>query len=238
MVVQLELLGAKPVEIDTDGIYYVPPDDALHGSARDAFEEQFAKSLPAGISVEFDGEYDAMYSYKMKNYALLLPDGEMIIKGAALKSRGLERFLRDFLREFIRLKLEGRDDEVVQIKKEYDHAIQNHKLSVEDFAKSETLSDSLAVYERKRDHEGGAKRAPYELALQAERKYRAGDQVAYYVTGTRKNVAVHEAAKLVSDWDPDRRDENVTYYQAKLDALYEKFGGKPIVASPAQGELF
>lgn len=238
MVVTLESLGAKPIEIDTDGIYYVPSADAVDGAACDTFRKEFIKTLPAGITVEFDGEYEAMYSYKMKNYALLLPDGEVIIKGAALKSRGLERFLRSFVRRVIRLKLEGRDEEITQVKKEYDHALKNHAFPIEDLAKSETLSESLSSYERKRDHEGGSKRAPYELALKAERTYRAGDQVAYYVTGAKKNVAVYEHAKLVSDWDPDHRDENVPYYQGKLDALYKKFGGKPIVESPAQGELF
>ena len=38
-----------------------------------------------------------------------------------------------------------------------------------------------------------------------------------------KSVAVHSAAKLVTDWDPGRRDENVPYYLAKLDALCGKF---------------
>ncbi|MFU8780566.1 MAG: DNA polymerase domain-containing protein [Kiritimatiellia bacterium] len=238
MVLQLETLGAKPVEIDTDGIYYIPPPDAVEEHAREAFRSKFIATLPAGITVEFDDEYAAMYSYKMKNYALLRSDGEIIIKGAALKSRGLERFQRDFLRRLITLKLAGKDKDIPKLKQEFDGAIQNRKLPIEDLAKSETLSDSLAVYQRKRDQEGGSKRAAYELALQAGKTYRAGDQVLYYVTGNKKNVAVHESAKLVADWNPDERDENVVYYQAKLDALYEKFGGVPVVAASAQGELF
>jgi len=238
MVLQLETLGARAVEIDTDGIYYIPPGAAADGPACEAFRTAFCEKLPPGITVEFDDEYAAMYSYKMKNYALLRQDGEIIIKGAALKSRGLERFQRDFLRQMIILKLEGKEHELPQLKTRFDKAIQNRTLPIEDLAKSETLSDSLAVYTRKRDQEGGAKRAPYELALQAEKSYRAGDQVSYYVTGTRKNVAVHENARLVVDWDPSQRDENVAYYQAKLDALYEKFGGVPVAAPSAQGELF
>ena len=238
MVVQLESLGAQPVEIDTDGIYYIPPADATEGDALETFRANFTKTLPEGIMVEFDDEFVAMYSYKMKNYALLRPDGEVIIKGAALKSRGLERFQRDFLRRMITMKLDGREQDIPKLKMEFDQALQNRTLPIEDLAKSETLSDSLKVYTRKRDEEGGAKRAPYELALQADKPYGAGDQVSYYVTGSRKNVAVHESAKLVSDWDASQRDENVAYYQAKLDAQYEKFGGTPVEVSPAQGELF
>jgi len=238
MVVNLESLGAKPVEIDTDGIYYIPPADATEGQSCEAFRRAFCEKLPEGITVEFDDEFVAMYSYKMKNYALLRRDGEIVIKGAALKSRGLERFQRDFLRRLIALELEGKEQDIPKLKKEFDRAIQDRTMPIEELAKSETLSDSLSVYLRKRDQEGGAKRAPYELALQAKQSYRAGDTIAYYVTGTRKNVAVHENAKLVSDWDPSQRDENVAYYQAKLDALYKKFGGAPVEAEPAQGELF
>lgn len=236
MVFWLQSHDAKPIEIDTDGIYFVPPPNALAGDAKDAFRSAMAAALPDGLEVEFDGEYKAMYSYKMKNYALLRDNGEVLVKGAALKSRGLERFQREFLQEFLRMKLDGRDSELPKLKSRYDEMLKWRKFPVEFIAKSETLSDSLAVYQRKRDQEGGARRAPYELALGSDIKFKPGDQVAYYVTGTKKNVAVHEHAKLVSDWDPEKRDENIAYYQSKLDSLYEKFGGPP--PAPAQGELF
>ena len=235
MVMWLEDNGARPVEIDTDGIYYVPPTDGADAGRQEDFRRRFAESLPEGIEIEFDGEYTAMFSYKMKNYALLQQDGEMIIKGAALKSRGLESYQRDFMRQFIRLRLEGRDNELPALKTKFDDAISRRKLPVESLARMETLSDSLATYSRKLA-EGGARRAPYELALAAGREYKAGDQVAYYITGTRKNVAVHENSKLVSDWDPRNRDENVAFYQSRLDALYEKLGGPK--QDTRQGELF
>ena len=236
MVLWLEDHGAKPVEIDTDGIYYVPPPAAVTGQGKESFRQAFAASLPSGIEIEFDGEYAAMFSYKMKNYALLEPGGEMIIKGAALKSRGLERYQRDFMRRLIRLRLEGRDRELPALKAEFEGALARREYPIEDLAKTEVLSDSLAVYVRKRDREDGARRAAYELAIRSDREYRAGDQVAYYVTGSRKNVAVHENCRLVADWDPQRRDENVAYYQAKLDALNDKLGGG--AGSARQGELF
>ena len=53
--------------------------------------------LPKGIDIEFDAKYRAMFSYKAKNYALLDEDDRMILKGGALKSRGMERFQRQYL---------------------------------------------------------------------------------------------------------------------------------------------
>ncbi len=236
MVLWLEDHGAQPIEIDTDGIYYVPPAAGDDTASRAAFREAFAAALPSGIEIEFDGEYTAMYSHKMKNYALLQADGTLIVKGAALKSRGLERYQREFLRRMLRLRLEGRERDLPALKTEFDDALERRQLPIEALVKTETLSDTLPGYLEKRGRAGASRRAAYELILGATRKYRVGDQVAYYVTGTKKNVTVHENCKLASDWDPARRDENTAYYQARLDALYEKFGGGR--EPPRQGELF
>jgi DNA polymerase elongation subunit (family B) len=218
--------GAKPVEIDTDGIYFVPPEAAAKkgGEALEKFRSAFEKWLPAGIEMEFDGEYKSMYSYKMKNYAVLSEDGEIVIKGAALKSRGLEPFQRSFLREIIRMKLEGRDREIPAFKVKYEKAIRDREWKIEMLAKTENLQDSPSTYSAKIGGDKRNRSAVYELALRSGRDYRAGDQLSYYVTGDKKSVAVYENAKLASEWDPGKRDENVPYYLAKLDALYEKFG--------------
>ena len=51
---------------------------------------------------------------------------------------------------------------------------------------------------------------------------------------TPKKVAAYEAAKLVTDFDPQNRDENVDYYIAKLDDLVKKFGGHTTETSSAK----
>jgi DNA polymerase elongation subunit (family B) len=231
MIKWLEKHGARPIEIDTDGIYFVPP-VGLTERRLVKFREDFAKSLPEGIEIEFDGEYKSMYSYKMKNYALLDNRGELVIKGAALKSRGLEPFQREFMRDLIRMKLEQRDSEIPDLKSRYEQEIKGRKWPVERFAKTENLQDAPSTYSTKRNSGKRSRSAVYELALRSEKDYRAGDQISYYVTGDKKNVAVHENSKMVTEWDPKKRDENVAYYLAKLDSLYEKFG-----SNSAQTEL-
>lgn len=238
MVLWLEEHDARPIEIDTDGIYYQPPKDHDQPERVAAFRDEFSKSLPEGIEIEFDGEFEAMFSYKMKNYALLDYDGEMIIKGAALKSRGMEPFLRDFTRQLIRLRLEGREEELPDLKASFDRSLEDHQFPFESLARAETLTDAPSVYARKRDQQGASRRAAYELALASGRDYRAGDSVAYYVTGTRKNVAVHENCRLVKEADPLQRDENVAYYRGKLDSLYDKLKGNLPEQDQRQGELF
>jgi DNA polymerase elongation subunit (family B) len=222
MISVLRELGAEPVEIDTDGIYFVPPTTKTKRDL-ERFRVEFRKSLPPGIEIEFDGEYDAMYSYKMKNYALLCSNGEVVIKGAALKSRGLEPFQRSFLRRLLRLKLEGHEDRIPALKKEYETGLEKQEWDVTEFGKTVTLQDAPQTYAGKIAQKARGRDAAYELALKSDREYRAGDQLTYYVTGTAKSVAAHANARLISEWDPANRDENVSYYQAKLDALYRKF---------------
>ena len=214
--------GGEPIEIDTDGIYYVPPPFSSDEEKR-AFQAAMQDALPEGIAVEFDAEYVSMFSYKMKNYALLDAQGEMTLKGAALKSRGLEPFQRAFLREMLGLILKDRAAEIPALKERYAKAIQEGTWPIEQFAKTETLQDAPATYQEKIKGKRRGRNAAYELALRANRTYQAGDQIAYYVTGAKKSVAVYEAAKPVSEWDPEQRDENVPYYLAKLDALAAKF---------------
>ncbi len=216
--------GGRPIEIDTDGIYFVPP-PFKDKSEKEGFRKRFRKTLPEGLELEFDGEYRAMFSYRMKNYALLEQSGDIRIKGAALKSRGLEPFQRDFLRDMLRLILERRVSEVSALKERYARAILNGEWPIHKLAKTETLQDAPETYREKIRGKSRGRNAAYELALKSERDYRAGDPISYYVTGSRKSVAVHENAKPVSEWDPANRDENVPYYLAKLDALVNKFEG-------------
>ncbi len=123
MIDWLNQQGAKVIEVDTDGIYFVPPSSvssvvaSVSGARKktaadtaastpeliDRLQQGLAKELPPGIEVEFDEQFEAMFSYKAKNYALLTKSGDVIIKGGALKSRGLEKFQRVFLEEMIKL---------------------------------------------------------------------------------------------------------------------------------------
>jgi len=220
MVEAIRAAGGRPVEIDTDGVYFVPP--AGDASGLEAFRAAVRATLPAGIELEFDDEYEAMFSYRRKNYALLARDGEILITGAALRSRGLEPFLRDYIRAYLDLRLRGRDAEIEELTARTRRAIVNREWDVRRLARTERLQDAPETYAAKQKAGGRGRNAAYELALASGKTYRAGDAISYYVTGERKSVAVHAAARPVSAWNPDRRDENVPYYVAKLEDLADR----------------
>ena len=245
--------GAQVIEVDTDGIYFVPPSSVAAGVSPankrkaadtasttaeeiDELREGLAKELPEGIEIDFDEQFDAMFSYKAKNYALLTKDGEVVIKGGALKSRGLEKFQRVFLEEMIKLIMEGKPEAVTDLRNEFERKIRNREWKIDMLMKTDTLQDSLDKYRAKIAGSARNRGAAYELALASGRNYRPGDQISYYIKATPKKVPAYEAAKPASEFDPENRDENIDYYVAKLDELVKKFRGLTDVASASKQE--
>src|SRR5256714_429230 len=243
MIEWLNAHDAQVIEVDTDGIYFVPSVDATprrvgsdeqtrRGAAStvDHLQKDLAKELPPGIDVEIDEQFEAMFSYKAKNYALLTKDGDVIIKGGALKSRGLEKFQRVFLEEMIKLIMQGKPEAVGDLRNEFEQKIRDREWKIDMLMKTDTLQDSLDKYRAKIAGSARNRAAAYELALASGRNYKPGDQISYYIKATPKKVPAYEAAKLASEFDPENRDENVDYYVAKLDDLMKKFGGLTVAA--------
>ena len=232
MIDWLNARGAQVIEVDTDGIYFVPPEEI----DIDNLQIDLAKELPAGIDVEIDEQFDAMLSYKAKNYALLTKDGDVIIKGGALKSRGLEKFQRVFLEEMIKMIMQGKPEAIADLRQEFERKIRNREWKIDMLMKTDTLQDSLEKYRAKIAGSARNRAAAYELALASGRNYKPGDQISYYIKTTPKKVPAYEAAKLASDFDPQNRDENVDYYVAKLDDLVKKFSSLTTGASSPKQE--
>jgi DNA polymerase I len=232
MIDWLNAQGAQVIEVDTDGIYFVP----LEKIEIDDLQKGLARELPSGIEVEFDEHFDAMFSYKAKNYALLTREGDVIIKGGALKSRGLEKFQRVFLEEMIKLIMQGKPEGIARLRDKFEQKIRNREWNVDMLMKTDTLQDSLDKYRAKIAGSARNRAAAYELALASGRNYKPGEQISYYVKATPKKVPAYEAAKPASEFDPQNRDENVDYYVAKLDELVKKFRGLTDAASAPKQE--
>lgn len=212
-------LGASVIEVDTDGIYFVPPP----GGSEEELVGELERVLLPGIQLELDGRYEAMLSYKMKNYVLMDARGKLLIKGSGLRSRGIELFQRLWMEEMFRLLLSGRREAIPALVARWRDDFEAHRVPVKHFMKTETLQESTAGYEERiRDGKRNPS-AAYELALRSERPYQPGDQVSYYVSGAGKRVKVNETAKLAVEWNPAAPDENTAYYVAKLEELDQKF---------------
>jgi DNA polymerase, archaea type len=222
IVDRLTTLGATPIEGDTDGVYFLAPPG--HEAKDDAaLLETVAEGLPTSIALELDGRHAAMLSYKMKTYALLDDRGRIQLKGSGFRSRGLEPFQRRVIEEIVRLLLEGKRGEVRAVVERWVTAFAAHQVPLREFARTETLQETVDVY---LERVGAGQRPPsaaYELVIAAGRACQPGDQVSYYVAGRGRNVVVNEQARLAGEWNPASPDENVEHYQTKVLEIWERF---------------
>lgn len=228
LAAEIEAAGGSVIEIDTDGVYFTAP-GMDNAAAREALLERLNAALPEGITAELGGFYPAMLSLKVKNYALLADDGEVTLKGSGLKSRGLEPFLHRFIGDSVRALLQGQPELIEQRYSELKEQIAARVLPVSELARTDTLIESLEVYKSKVSSGSGSggrnRAAAYEIALQAKRPLRPGDQVSYYITGDKVTVKAFEAAKPLRAADPDNPDYNAKYYIKKLDEKKKQVDG-------------
>ena len=220
--------GGLVVEVDTDGVLFVPPGGVRGEDAEVDFTRSLTEALPAGIRVGFDGRFRRMLSYKKKNYALLTYDDTLKFKGSSLISRSNEQFGRRFVRRAIRLLL---DKDIARLHRLYmdtrDRILEHDWQRVESFARTESLKDTIEQYEQDVESGKRPRAAAYELAKQqAEatgQPIRKGDRISYYITGSSANVTAFKNCKLARDWAPTAPDENTSYYLRRLDEFASKF---------------
>jgi len=228
LITEIQDRGGTVIEVDTDGVLFVPPDDVSGKEAEVQFTRDLTGAMPEGIRVGFDGRFEKMLSYKKKNYALLTYDGDLKFKGSSLISRSNEKFGRQFVREAIRLLL-GRDvDGLHRLYMQYREGIETHDWeNVSSFARTETLKDTLEQYEQDVQEGNRPRAATYELARQRSddtgQPIRKGDRISYYITGDSANVTAFKNCRLAKEWDPADPDENTAYYLKRLDQFSRKF---------------
>jgi DNA polymerase elongation subunit (family B) len=222
MIHDIDLQNGKIIEVDTDGLYFIPPDNVAGETSEMRYVERLSGSLPEGINLGFDGRYKKILSYKKKNYALLGYDDRITIKGSSLISRSMEHFGRHYVQQCVECILNDRIPDLHSLYLEVGRSIREHLLDVRDFARTETLKEALEEYQREVEAGRRNRAASYELALHSSRSYRAGDKVSFYFTGSSANIKGFENAKEAAEWDSNFPDENVEYYLKRL----EEFSGK------------
>ncbi len=225
--------GCTILEADTDGIYlsserYFAEPDALLGLV--------ATILPPGIELEYDGRYAAMFCYKAKNYALF--DGRKItLRGSALRSRGIEPYLKKLSDQLIRFLVGESAESPVPLIEGYRKRLEARTVPVDEIAKSETLSQNPDAYERLMTEGGKPRRAAAEAALQLTPRPRMGDRVSYYITAKAKGkTSDWQRARAVALYDAVAAPYDPVYYTDKLDDWLERYGRFLGVKPPGDGQ--
>jgi DNA polymerase elongation subunit (family B) len=220
---EVELHNGKVIEADTDGLYFIPPDN-VHGEEQElVFVEKLSQSLPQGINLVLAGRYKKMLSYRKKNYALLDHSNRLTIKGSSLISRTLERFAKNYIQFCINHLLQHDIQGLHKLYVSLLHDITQHRLDAIDFCRTEAIRDSLEEYDREIKEGNRKPAAAYEVAQRSSLSVKPGDRISYYVTGTHAGVKIVENCKLAEEWEPNFPDENTAYYVERLNECSRKF---------------
>lgn len=212
----LHATGATPIEVDTDGVYFVPPETVRGETAELAYVSELGSDLPNGIRLAHDGSFAGMLSLKLKNYALLEHDGHMVLKGSSLRSRRMERCFRAFLSDAARHFLFGDREAVRDLYFALGERIRARELPVDDFIQWGMLTEQTLRSQPR------FKRLEARLALDA----RPGDRIAYYDREDGELALGTEYAN----------DESIPYLLKRLRDVAERF--RPLFGSDIEFDAF
>jgi DNA polymerase elongation subunit (family B) len=203
VIAALRARGVALIEADTDGVYFAVPPDYDEAAER-ALVAGVAAELPAGIALEYEGRYRAMFSHEVKNYCLLGYDGRLTMRGVAMRSSRAEPFGERFLREAMRLTMLGNVAGLHALFLRSVADLRARRYPAADVASRVRLSKSPERYRAGRQREG-----PYEAVLAAGRSvWQPGERVRYYrATGGRfvwiPDEQSEEERRRAADYDVD-----------------------------------
>ncbi|MCS7210001.1 MAG: hypothetical protein NZ874_10575, partial [Fimbriimonadales bacterium] len=223
---EIERLGGTVVEIDTDGVYFQPPEHVQTEADEVAFVEQVGKILPEGIRLAYDGRYKAMLSVKTKNYVLQGYDGKLTFKGASLRSRADEKFGREFLNNAIQWLLEDKPEKVAEEYRRLARMILNGEIEIEQLCRRERITDKS----KQPSH------PLYELA----KRFQIGDYIMVY---RKQDGSLGLLEEYAGDEDREHYVEKLYKFAARLEDLFPDFDAlfpKPqaIIQAEKQPSLF
>jgi DNA polymerase elongation subunit (family B) len=221
--------GGRVILTDTDGVMFELPEEDMTDDEVDALiADKISSRLPEGVEIDNDGRFEAVASYKPKNYAKLpAGDDDLSIKGNSLVGRGIEPFLREYIQRQLWAVVRKDVQKMFDTHETWKHKIWTGEFGIDELKKRGRLKKTMSEYA-----DSPASLARYEVAKEwAERTGQeplAGDTFWYYVSGTEKDYRVYKKATLAADYEDG--DENPWHYLGRLDATADMF--RSMVSDP------
>lgn len=212
--------GMALIEADTDGVYFAVPSGWTEEQERTLVAEIGAE-LPAGIRLEYEGRYRAMFSHEVKNYALLTYSGQLVVHGVALRSSRAEPFGERFLRRALLCTMTNDVPGLRKVYLETVVALHNRALPAADLGARVRLSKTPEAYMASRS---AHPEAQYEALLAAGRtNWYPGERVRFYRARGGGYVWLPEEAEEDNPGRrkaADQRDYDVEHYLQALVTSY------------------
>ena len=155
--------------------------------------ESYAKGINK-MGLGIDEFVPKSINFSRKNYADLLDEesGEIKLVGNTIKSKKMPIYIEKFLDKAIRLLLNDRGKEFLELYYDYIEKIYNMQIPLKDIASIGKIKTSIATYKENCSTltKGGTKKARqawYELAIKHNLDVHMGDAIYYINTGEKKS---------------------------------------------------
>jgi len=205
--------GLALIEADTDGVYFAVPAEWSEEQEQTLVNE-IGSQLPAGIRLEYEGRYLAMFSHEVKNYALLTYGERLVVHGVALRSSRSEPFGERFLRQALLCLMH---DDVPGLRQTYldvVEAVRSRTLPASDLAARVRLSKTPEAYQAVR---ASHPEPQYEALLNAGRtRWYPGERVRFYRVRGGRYVWLPEETEdlaLENNWQDGEQAARTPLYE-------------------------
>ncbi|MCC7104959.1 MAG: ribonuclease H-like domain-containing protein [Chloroflexi bacterium] len=196
VLAELQRRGLSLLEADTDGVLFSVPDGWAEADEH-VLVDEISAALPDGITIEHDGRYQRMYSYKEKNYILLDYGGRVRIVGSAFRSSKLEPYGERFVERAAEPVLRGDEARVRELFLEVVEQLRARALPARDLSTRITLTKTVEQYRKANRRE-----EQYEVLLAAGRQeWQVNERVTYYQGSDKKKKLLED--ELATDYDPE-----------------------------------
>lgn len=216
-----EKYGFRPLVGDTDGFNFAVPDNIddfeYIGQGLHRFTEKgkFYKGVDAAVA-EFNDLYmegrmgldidefaESTINFSRKNYADLI-DGEVKLVGNSIKSKKMEVYIEEFFDIGIRLLLEGKGKEFIELYYEHVDMIYNYQIPLAKIASKGRIKQTVAEYKKKSKQLNKAgnpmpRQAHMELVIHHNLPVNLGDTIYYVNIGDSKGSGDIKTNKIMMD---------------------------------------
>jgi DNA polymerase elongation subunit (family B) len=213
VVTALRQRGMALIEADTDGVYFAVPGE-WDEAREQALVNEIAALLPAGIRLEYEGRYRAMFSHEVKNYALLTYGEQLVVRGVALRSSRSEPFGERFLRQALKHLMNNDIPGLRQCYLDVVDALRQRRLPASDVAARIRLSKTSEAYQASRVNHPEPQ---YEALLASGRTHwHPGERVRFYRVRGGRYVWLPEETEevpLQSNWQAGEQATKAPTYE-------------------------
>jgi len=210
----------KPLVLDTDGVNFSYNKEVNnhtyigHGYHRfvekgkeyigiDADVAEYNDRFMHGVmGLDIDDIWPATINLSRKNYATLKPNGKIKLTGNTIKGKTIQKYIKTFLNNSIKMLLNGDGKSFVDYYNSYLERIYNMDIPLSEIANNSKVKKTIKQYRNRGLNKNGQplpRQAHMELLIENKIKPQLGDNIYYVNNGTRKSHGDIQVRKRKTD---------------------------------------